>query len=153
MKEELTIKPLAGFGCVKFGATRNDIQDAYGEPQEVETIKGEAGESDAEAWNYWDKGHTFFFEQDSDNLCTCIETDNDEATLFDKNVFVLSEAQIIKLMNDNGFSDLDTEDEEWGERRVSFNDAVVDFYFEDDNLISVSWGVIADENDKYNWPE
>jgi hypothetical protein len=153
MKEKLIIKPLTGFGPLKFGATQDEVKKYFGDPQEVESLPGEAGESAAEAWNYWDIGHTVFFESDSGNRCTCFETDSDEVTLFGKDVFVMSEDQIVKLMNDNGFKELDIEDEEWGERRVSFNDAVVDFYFEDDNLISVSWGVLADENDKYNWPK
>ncbi len=153
MKKELEINPLKGFGSIRFGATRNEIQEKFGEPGEIEKLEGESDESDAEAWNYWEIGHTFFFEKDSDYRCTCVETDNDEVKLFGKEVFLMSEDQIIKLMNDNGFTELDTENEEWGERRVSFNDAVMDFYFEDENLVSVSWGVIADENDIYNWPE
>ncbi len=153
MKGKLEIKPLVGFGNLKFGATQEDVKKYFGEPQDLESLPGEADESDAEAYNYWDIGHTVFFEKDSQNRCTCFETDSDEVTLFGKDIFVMSEAQIIKLMNDNGYNSIDVEDEEWGERRVSFDDAVVDFYFEDDNLISISWGVMGDENNNYKWPK
>jgi len=154
MSNKLEIRPLVGFGDLKFGADQAEVENYLGEPQEIEDLPGEADESDAEVWNYWDEGHTVFFEKDMDNKCTCIETDNDEAILFGKKVFDLNENQIIELMETNGFREIDSEDEEWGERRVSYSDAVMDFYFEDDKLISVSWGVMIDiDNDKADWPK
>ena len=154
MSNKLEIRPLVGFGELKFGADQSDVENYIGEPQEIEDLPGEADESDAEVWNYWDQGHTIFFEKDMSNKCTCFETDNDEAVLFGKNVFELNEKQIIELMETNGYREIDTEDEEWGERRVSYSDAVMDFYFEEDKLISVSWGVMIDlENDQAEWPK
>ena len=154
MSNKLEIRPLVGFGDLKFGADQAEVENYLGEPQEIEDLPGEADESDAEVWNYWDEGHTVFFEKDMDNKCTCIETDNDQAILFGKKVFDLNENQIIELMETNGFREIDSEDEEWGERRVSYSDAVMDFYFEDDKLISVSWGVMIDiDNDKADWPK
>ncbi len=154
MSNILEIKPLIGFGELKFGAEQSAVEHYFGEPQEIEDLPGEADESDAEVWNYWDDGHTVFFDNDLKNKCTCFETDNDEALLYGKNVFDLSEKQIIELMKANGFKELDVEDEEWGERRVSFSDAVIDFYFEDDQLVSVSWGVMIElETDETKWPQ
>lgn len=154
MDNKLEIRPLVGFGELKFGAEHSDVENYLGEPQEIEDLPGEADESDAEVWNFWDEGHTVFFEKDMNNKCTCFETDNEEAILFGKNVFDLNEQQITELMQANGFKELDTEDEEWGERRISFSDAVMDFYFEEDQLISVSWGVMIDlEANEAKWPE
>ncbi len=154
MSNKLEIRPLVGFGELKFGADQSDVENYLGEPQEIEDLPGDADESDAEVWNYWDEGHTVFFEKDMENKCTCFETDNDEAILFGKNIFDLNEKQIIELMETNGYREIDTEDEEWGERRISYSDAVMDFYFEDDQLISVSWGVMIDlENDQAEWPK
>jgi hypothetical protein len=153
MNNNLEIKPLIGFGDLKFGEQQSIVENYFGEPQEIEDLPGEADESDAEVWNYWDDGHTVFFDNDLKNKCTCFETDNDEATLFGKTVFDMGEKEVVELMKANGYKDLDIEDEEWGERRVSFSDAVVDFYFEDDKLVSVSWGVMIDlDSDEPQWP-
>lgn len=150
----LEIKPLVGFGELKFGADQPDVENYLGEPEEIEDLEGEADESDAEVWNYWENGHTVFFEKELGSKCTCFETDNNNSTLFGKHVFDLNEAQLTELMKANGFEEVDTEDEEWGERRVSFTDAVMDFYFEDDKMISVSWGVMIDlESDEAKWPQ
>lgn len=154
MEKQMKIIPLMGFGDLKFGADQALVENYLGEPQEIEDLPGEEGESDAEVWNYWDLGHTVFFEKDFDSRFTSFETDNDEVLLFGYKVFDLTEEQLIKLMIENGFSETDIENEQWGERRVSFNDAVMDFYFEDDSLISVSWGVMIDlETDKVDWPK
>ena len=37
------------------------------------------------------------------------------------------------------------EDEEDGEHRVSFEDALMDFFFDEEGLTAVSWGVLVDE--------
>jgi hypothetical protein len=150
----LEIKPLVGFGELKFGTDQSDVENYLGEPEEIEDLPGEADESDAEVWNYWEEGHTVFFDKELDNKCSCFDTDNTEAILFGQKVFEMNEKQIIELMQSNGYKELDTEDEEWGERRVSFTDAVTDFYFEDDRLISISWGVLIDyDTDEVKWPQ
>ena len=153
MSNALEIRPLIGFGELKFGTEQSAVENFFGEPEEIEDLPGEADESDAEVWNYWDEGHTIFFDKDQKNRCTCFETDNDETILYGKEVFKMTEKEVVDLMNANGYKELDVEDEEWGERRVSFTDAVIDFYFENDKLVSVSWGVMIDyDTDKPQWP-
>jgi hypothetical protein len=148
------IKPLIGFGDLTFGASPSDVESIFGEPEEIEDLPGEADESDAEVWNYWEDGHTVFFEKDLGGRCTSFETDNNNSVLFGSHVFDLNEKELIQLMEKNGYKEIDIEDEEWGERRVSFSDAVMDFYFENDKLISVSWGVFVNlETDEAQWPK
>jgi hypothetical protein len=43
-------------------------------------------------------------------------------------------------MVENKFFEQDVDDEDWGERRVSFNEGNIDFYLEDDELMSISIG-------------
>jgi len=153
MKQKLDIKPLVGLGDLKFGATKKDVEKAFGKPQETENIEVEDDLSDAQVWSYEEKGLSVFFENDFDELLTCFDTNNDDFTLFGKNVFDLKKDKIIELMKQNGYSDYESEDEDWGEHRLSFNDAVMDFYFDDQSLVSVSWGVMIDNNNKALWPE
>jgi len=147
------VKPLIGFGELKFGSQQSVAENIMGEPEEIEDLPGEADESDAEVWNYWKQGHTLFFDKELQNRCVCCETDNNTAKLYGKDVFAMNEAAVVELMKNQGFKELDTENEEWGERRVSFSDAVMDFYFENDKLISISWGVMIDlETNEPQWP-
>ncbi len=154
MKQDLIIKPLVGFGDLKFGATKKEIEAFFGEPQEVETIEGDEDFMEVEVWSYWDKGHVVYFEKEYGDRCTNFETDHDDATLFGKKVFGLTEKQLIALMKENGFTDFEVEfEEEWEEKRVSFFDAQVDFIFDEEVLVQVSWAVGINDNEEVNWPE
>jgi hypothetical protein len=154
MKEDLSIVPLVGFGDLKFGATKNEVTGKFGEPQEVETIEGDEDFSEVEIWSYWDNGHSLYFEKEYEDRLTNFETDHEEATLFGKKVFGMKEKQIIALMEENGYSDFEAEyEEEWEEKRVSFFDAQVDFIFEEEVLVQVSWAVEINENDEVLWPK
>ncbi len=154
MNKKLIIKPLEGLGDLKFGANKEDVESYLGKPQNTEVLDLEENDlSDAIVWNYDDQGISVFFEKDLDSLLTCFDIRNDKVVLFGKKVFDLKKEQIIDLMNENGFTDIESEDEDWGEQRLSFNDAVVDFYFDDQTLTSISWSVFMDENNNVEWPD
>ena len=77
-------------------------------------------------------------------MVACFETENKAATLYGKKVFELEKGEVINLMKANGFKELEEENED-DELRVSFEDALIDFFFEDETLTAVSWGVLVDE--------
>lgn len=154
MENNLMIKPLIGFGNVKFGASKEEVKAVFGEPQEVETIEGDEDFSQVEVWSYWDQGHAVYFEDEFENRCTNFETDHEDAVLFGKKIFALTERQVIELMKENGFTDFEAENEqEWEERRLSFYDAQVDFVFDEEALVQVSWAVGFDDHENVKWPE
>ncbi len=153
MKEKLVINPLKGLNNLKFGSSKKDVENYFGKPEDTETIEVEEDDlSDAIVWNYDELGFSAFFENDLDDLLTCFDISNDDVTLFDKKVFEMDKKKIIDLMKKHGFSEVESEDEDWGEHRMSFNDAVMDFYFEGNQLVSISWGVMIDDDNKVQWP-
>lgn len=153
MKKELIINPLKGLNDLKFGSTKNDTEKYFGKPEETEFMEVEEEDlSDADVWNYNDFEFSVFFEKDLDELLTCFDLSNEEAVLFGEKIFDLDKKKVVELMKKNGFSDSESEDEDWGEHRLSFNDAVMDFYFEENKLISISWGVMIDDDYKVQWP-
>ncbi len=146
MKElTLDIKPREGLGELKFGDSSEKLISILGEAEEMEEIADE-DEFNTVILNYWKKGISAFFEGIEKSVLACFEIDNKEATMYGMKVFDLKEQEIIKIMNDNGFKELETADEENSERRVSFEDGMIDFFFEDEKLIAVNWGVLV--NDK-----
>ena len=88
-----------------------------------------------------------FFRDDTPPVLIALETAHPETELFGQRVFEMDEAGLIELMKKNGLEFAETEDEAWGERRLSFDDAMIDFYFEDGKLNTVNWSVIVDEDD------
>lgn len=136
------IKPKEGFGEIKFGESSRHVIDLLGEPEEMETMEDDE-EFNTTILNYWELGISVFFEGLEKSALSCFETDLPDSTLFDKKVFEMGEEEIITLMKEHGYEVAETENEEDDERRVSYDDALMDFFFRDDSLIAVNWGVLV----------
>lgn len=142
---KMEIKLLEGLDDLEFGATSEDVVKYLGSPDEVEELDEGEEEFKTLIWAYDEYGFTLFFDGEDPKLFSCIETDNRDITLFGKKIFGMKSQEIIDLMMANGFEEIDEDEEEWGEKRVSFDEALIDFYFESDELVTVNWGVFFDE--------
>ncbi|MEN8226135.1 MAG: hypothetical protein ABFS05_12330 [Bacteroidota bacterium] len=138
------IKPKEGFGELKFGHPSEHLIALLGKPEEVETFEDD-DEFNTTILNYWEKGLSAFYEGVENSVLSCFETDIPEATLFGEKVFDLDEPQIVSLMQKHGFKVAETEEEPTGERRISYDDALIDFFFDECELIAVNWGVLVNE--------
>ena len=138
------IKPKDGFGDISFGINTEALTKMLGEPEEIETFDDD-GAFKTTILNYWDLGISAFFEGMDNAVLSCLETDITDATLFGKKVFDMDEAEIIALMGAHGFEVAETEIEEDGEKRVSYDDALIDFFFHEGELVAVNWGVLVNE--------
>jgi len=133
-----------GLGNIPFGCTTETVRDLQGEPAEVEELENLCeGTVESIVWNYPDAGLNFFFDAaNGEPSLSTIESENKATVLFNALIFNCKREEIIALMNANGFVDLEEDDETWGEHRLTFDDAQVDFYFGDDELTLVSWGTL-----------
>ena len=137
----LQIQLKKGLGDVHFGCTPEVIRDLYGEPEEVEELESAIdGDVESIVWNYPDEGLNFFFDAaNGEPTLSTIESDNLETVLFNARIFNVTKDTVISLMNENGYKDVDEDDETWGEHRITFEDAQIDFYFAEQELTLVSW--------------
>jgi hypothetical protein len=115
-----------------------EVVAILGEADEVETIDNAVDETTT-VLRYHDS-LTLFFEGPYDPILSCIDITNEDATLFGKEIFDMNEKEIVRLMVDNNYFEQDVDNEEWGERRITFNEGNIDFFLEDDELMSVIIG-------------
>ena len=143
--KDFTIKPLKGYGEIPFGMTLDETVKILNMPDFYEELSDmeETGNRSI-FYEYEEILTNIYFEGITKSVVACFETENEEATLFGKKVFELDKDEIIKLMKSNGFKELEEETED-DELRVSFEDGLIDFFFEDEMLNAVSWGVLVDE--------
>ena len=145
MMKDFTIMPLKGYGEIPFGMTLDDAVKKLGMPDFYEELSDMEETGNRSIYYEYDELETnIYFEGVTKSVVACFETENMEATLYGKQVFELNKDEVVKLMKDNGFKELEEEVED-GELRVSFEDAMVDFFFEGDKISAVSWGVLVDE--------
>ncbi len=145
MMKDFTIQPLKGYGEIPFGMTLDDTVKLLNMPDFYEELNDMEETGNRSIYYEYDDIQTnIYFEGITKSVVACFETENEAATLFGKKVFDLKKVDVVKLMKDNGFKDMEEETED-GELRVSFEDAMMDFFFDGDVMTAVSWGVLVDE--------
>ena len=143
--KDFTIVPLKGYGEIPFGMTLDEAVKELGMPEFYEELSDVEETGNRSIYYEYDALETnIYFEGVTKSVVACFETENREATLYGKPVFDLTKKEIIDLMKEHGFKELEEENED-DELRVSFEDALIDFFFEDEMLTAVSWGVLVDE--------
>jgi hypothetical protein len=138
---DLQIVLKKGMGDIHFGCTPELVRGLFGEPEDVEELENAIdGNVESIVWNYPDAGLNFFFDAaNGEPELSTIESDNLETILFNSRIFTVTRENVISLMLENGYKAIDEDDETWGEHRVTFEDAQIDFYFADQELTLVSW--------------
>ncbi len=139
------IEPLKGYGEIPFGMPVDDAVRILGNPNYYEELNDmeETGNRSI-YYEYEEIATNIFFEGITKSVVACFETENEDAVLFENKVFELSRSETIELMRENGFKELEEEDED-GEHRISFEDAMIDFFFDGEEMTAVSWGVLVDD--------
>jgi hypothetical protein len=142
MEIVLEIKLLKGIGELMFFSTVDEAEKIFGKPEEIQVLDDSILETSCTVYHYWAFGVSLFFDNKNAKKLSSIEVDNEEVVLFNSKIFELNEVQLIELMKANKFRLTDTENQDWGEKRVSFDQAGLDCYFENGKLISLNFGVI-----------
>ncbi|MBO4328925.1 MAG: hypothetical protein J5831_05865 [Bacteroidales bacterium] len=123
----------------------DDAVKALGMPDFYEELSDmEETENRSIYYEYGALETNIYFEGITKSVAACFETENPKSVLYGTKVFDLNRKQVIELMRENGFSELEEEDED-GEHRISFEDAMIDFFFDGETMTAVSWGVLVDD--------
>lgn len=143
MDLQLEIKLGIGLSSLSFGASMQESEEVFGKANKEELVN-DIEEYPTIVRYYDDIGVSLFFDPNHSNSFICADIGNPEAKMWGKDIFELNEKEIIELFKKNGIYIYETERHEWGESRLSFDEANVDFYFANSQLISVNYGVITE---------
>jgi len=138
------IKPDIGFGDIKFGTPMEDFVARFGKPDEIDELD-EDEEMQTTLLHYWDKGFSVFFVGLTSQILAGIETDHPETSLFGNKIMGVSRAKLEKLMESKGYSYYESEQEN-NEIRLSYDVSMMDFFFRDNKLIYINFGVLVNDN-------
>jgi hypothetical protein len=136
------INLLKGFCTLNFGVSSVDAELVFGKPEEMQVLEDPILETSCTVYHYWDSGFSLFFDNKNAMKFGSVEVDNKDTLLFGKKLFFLNEKQLTDLMKEHKYELSDTERQEWGEKRLSFDEAGLDCYFENGKLTSINFGVI-----------
>ena len=144
MNITLEIKPVLGLSNLLFGASMSEVEKVFGKAEESELLD-DIEDCQSTVWHFWENGFSLFFDESNNQLFCSVEIDNSDVVLWGQKIFSLNEKGIVELFKSKGFSVFETETHEWGEKRLSFDEVNIDFYFDKNKLSSINYG--KPEND------
>jgi hypothetical protein len=146
------IKLLKGFCNISFGETQEVICKTFGNPEEIQELSDDILNTSTRVFHYWELGFSLFFDNHKNQSFCSAEIDNKETLLFGTKIFYLKEKEFKDLMISKGFTFSDSEMHEWGEKRLSFDDAGLDCYFQNNKMASINFGIGEKPDDFYFYP-
>ena len=151
MLSSYKITPNVGYGDIKFGIDMDSFVEKYGEPEDIDSIDN-GDDYNTTVLHYWKGGFSIFFVGTANPVLAGIETDHTESVLQGTNIMGETKEEIIALMKKNGQNTYESEDEEYSENdddkdlRISYEYSMMDFFFRDNLLVYMNFGVMVDEN-------
>ena len=122
----------------------DEVVNVFGTPSNHEELEPiiEGNEISSILYDYDDIAVSVCFEGTDKLLVSSISTINEDATLFGEKIYEMNRNQIIDLMKKNGYKEFDEEEQE-GDTCLIYDELMLDFYFNEGELIDVVWGVIS----------
>lgn len=151
MFDKLEIVPGYGLGGLKFGLKMDQVKDILGLP-EGEEVTDEEGAGKCITWYFWRTGLIAYFEEADDFSLSCLEVDSENMVLWDNSIYNFSINEFISLARKHDLGEV-TEEKDEEEVCLSIDSIEMNFYFIENELRSVQFGVLFDENDEVVWPD
>jgi hypothetical protein len=146
------IKILKGFCSVNFGEPVETIIKTFGEPEEIQELTDDILNTSSTVYHYWEQGFSMFFDNIRNKTFCSVEIDNRDTVLFGEKIFSLKEKDLVELLKKNGFGLSESETHEWGEKRLSFDSAGLDCYFENHKMVSLNVSAVESGDNFYFFP-
>jgi len=144
MLANFEIIPNKGLGGLLFGTDIESFVNKYGEPEEVQNFD-EDEELNTTVLHYWKEGFSAFFVGFSSPILAGIEIDHPKTSLFGKKILGLNEEELVQFMKEHDYTNYET-DQEDTDKRLSYDVGMMDFFFRDNKLIYMNFGVLVDED-------
>jgi len=144
MLKNYKINPSLGLGELEFGIPMDQFIAQFGEPEELDTFDDDE-QMNTTLLHYWKAGFSVFFVGLTNQVLAGIETDHPETSLFGSKIMNLTEAELIALLKKNGHETFEREVEE-NDIRLSYDFSMMDFFFREEKLVYLNFGVVVDED-------
>ena len=152
--EENEIVLGTGIGPLRFGMSQDEVRALVGEPEEIEASDDE-DEFEHQEWVYHEDDYlvSLYFDREDDFRLSCIETDNPHMRLFGQALVGQPLAGVQALLKQHGLAEPEIETMDGGEVRLSYEQSMIDLYFEDDELQFINFGVFINDELEVQWPK
>lgn len=150
------IKIGKGLNDIRFGIHRETLQKILGEPDEMEQLSADEEDDDneyfIEVWHYDDLDLSFSFDEEDDWRLMSIAANSSDMVFNGKNIKGISMDELKTQINESDLGELEIEVLDDHQKLMSILASSINFWFEDDALTEVQWGVLWTSEDTPKWP-
>lgn len=155
MNDIYKIRLKIGFGDLRFGDSREQVETYLGKPDSMEV---DDTLNDI-IWYYDFLGGYVSFDEDDEYRLGTIEVSSNLFTTNNQSLIGKSKSEVLSYLNDWGIKDPEVTrsylEEENDQRSLLlyFEAECLYLWFEDEYLTEIQWGYIVDDNDQVVWPK
>jgi hypothetical protein len=132
-----------GLSSIGFGATKEEVEARLGKPEQIENVD-EIIDQPTTVWHYKKNNISLFFDEKKTKKFVSVDIENKKSLLWGEKIFELSEDEIVIMFRGRGMYLFESEIQEWGEKRLSFDEGNIDFYFVEGEMTSINFGYITE---------
>ena len=143
--DHTNILPSIGLGGIKFLISIDDFKGLVGEPDDEELIKEKIGELNSKILHYDSIGLSASFDEEYDWKLTSLTVNDENFHLNDNYLFHISKHTFLKLsksLNLGHYVSDVFKEEEYTSTTLFFEEKNISFWFENDELQKIQWGII-----------
>ncbi|MCB0538952.1 MAG: hypothetical protein KDE33_15675 [Bacteroidetes bacterium] len=156
MNTPQVIKIGKGLNDIRFGIYRETLKKTLGEPTEIEQLSANEDDDEdeyfVEVWHYDEMDLSFSFDEEDDWRLMSIAANSDEMVFNGKNIKGISLAELKELVSEEELGEMEEEMLDDNQKVVSILSSSINFWFENDALTEVQWGVLWTNEDIPKWP-
>jgi len=150
------IKIGKGVNDIRFGIYRESLKKMLGEPDEIEQLSADEDDEEneyfVEVWHYDDLDISFSFDEEDDWRLMSIAANSSNIVFNGENIKGISPDQLKSQINESELGELETEELDDNQKLISILASSINFWFENNALTEVQWGVLWTSEDTPKWP-
>lgn len=152
------IKTGFGLGDLKFGMSKEEVENLLGKPDEIDThTDNQEDEGQTESWHYDEIELSISFEEIDDFRLFSIAVSGRAYELKNKKLIGLQKNELLKNLKEMQIEDLKSEDwttdDEIKQELIFSENLSLNFWMEDDELSEIQWGPLFEDEETIKWPE
>lgn len=150
------IKIGKGVNDIRFGIHRDTLKKMLGEPDEIEQLDADEDDDEneylIEVWHYDDNDLSFSFDEEDDWRLMSIACNSSDLVFEGKNIKGISIDDLKSQINEEQLGEIEIEELDENQKLLSILSSSINFWFENDVLTEVQWGVLWTSEDTPRWP-
>ncbi len=146
------IKIGKGLGDIHFGLTKKELLQLIGPPTEKEIyLTSEEEEYLTEVWHYDEYQFSVSFDEEDGWRLTSITTNNPEVELSRNKLIPKNLNEIVEFASNQNLGDSEIEELEGNSVVITFIESSINFWFSNNKLTEIHWGVLWKNEDTPIW--